>query len=91
MYQDIFVNLFERAQIARFNSEKKLAHEDSLEYYRELKNIIDTASDEGREECWETGALDKSLEIAGNLLDVLDDATIAHKTGLTTEQVAEFR
>lgn len=42
---------------------------------------------EGRTE----GATEKALEIARNLLDVLDDATIARKTGLTEADVARLR
>jgi hypothetical protein len=38
----------------------------------------------GREE----GELNAKLAIAANLLEILDDATIAGKTGLTLEQVA---
>ena len=39
----------------------------------------------------EKGAQERSLEIARNLLDILDDATIAAKTGLTETQIKQLR
>jgi predicted transposase/invertase (TIGR01784 family) len=39
----------------------------------------------------EKGKQEGILEIAHNLLDVLDDVTIAHKTGLTIEQIKAMR
>jgi predicted transposase/invertase (TIGR01784 family) len=47
--------------------------------------------EEGREEGRELGAQAKALEVARNLLDILDDATIATKTGLSAEQVRQLR
>jgi predicted transposase/invertase (TIGR01784 family) len=95
LQQEIFVSIFEKAQIAKFNPEERLAYENSLKYYRDMKNSIDTARDEGREEGIEIGVekgeYTKALEIARNLLDLLDDATIATKTGLTLVQVAALR
>ena len=51
----IFEQLFEVAEIARFNSGQLNAYEDSLKYYRDLKNSLDTAREEGREEGMEKG------------------------------------
>lgn len=44
---EIFLKLFEAAQIACFNPAERQAYEDSLKYYRDLKNVIDTTLDEG--------------------------------------------
>jgi len=46
----VFEKLFETAEIARFNQDQVRSYEDSLKYYRDLKNSLDTARDEGREE-----------------------------------------
>jgi hypothetical protein len=43
--------------------------------------------DEGRVE----GGQQKAVEIARNLIDVLDDQTIAVKTGLSVEEIARLR
>ena len=48
--ESIFEKLFETAEIARFNPEQVQSYEDSLKYYRDLKNSLDTARDEGIEE-----------------------------------------
>ncbi|MCB9295022.1 MAG: PD-(D/E)XK nuclease family transposase [Lewinellaceae bacterium] len=45
----IFQKLFETAEIARFDPEEKARYEESLKYYRDLKNVVDTYYEEGRE------------------------------------------
>ena len=45
-----FKKLFESAEIAKFSKEEKEAYEESLKYYRDIKNIVDTSREEGREE-----------------------------------------
>lgn len=44
----IFEKLFETAEIAKFSAEQVRSYEDSLKYYRDLKNSLDTARDEGK-------------------------------------------
>jgi predicted transposase/invertase (TIGR01784 family) len=46
--EQIFEKLFETAEIAKFTQEQVLSYEDSLKYYRDLKNSLDTARDEGK-------------------------------------------
>ena len=80
----IFVNFFEKAQIAHFTPLEREAYEDSLKYYRDLKNSIDTAKDEGRQE--------EKLAIARNMLAKgLDDELITQMTGLSINQIARLR
>ncbi|WP_045217541.1 Rpn family recombination-promoting nuclease/putative transposase [Desulfonatronovibrio magnus] len=81
--EQIFEKFFQVAEIANFSRDEIQKYEDSLKYYRDLKNVLDTARDEGREEA--------TLNVARNLLDVLNDETIALKTGLTVKQVAGLR
>jgi predicted transposase/invertase (TIGR01784 family) len=47
--------------------------------------------EEGRQEGLEEGREEGVQQVARNLLDILDDATIAKKTGLSTAQVAQLR
>ncbi|MDZ7881044.1 MAG: PD-(D/E)XK nuclease family transposase [Saprospiraceae bacterium] len=47
LQETIFDRLFETAEIAKFSSQEKEQYEDSLKTYRDLKNVIDTAFDEG--------------------------------------------
>ncbi len=51
----VFERLFEAAEIAKFSPEERDAYEDSLKYYRDLKNVVDTSREEGREEGREAG------------------------------------
>jgi predicted transposase/invertase (TIGR01784 family) len=81
--EQVFEKFFAVAEIANFNRDEVLKYEDSLKYYRDLKNSFDTAREEGREE--------GIVTVARNLLDVLDDGTIAAKTGMSEEAVAALR
>ena len=57
LQESIFIKLFDAAKIARFTPIERQAYEDSLKYYRDLKNVTDTARDEGRLEGLQTAAL----------------------------------
>lgn len=76
----VFEKLFEVAEISRFTREQILSYEDSLKYYRDLKNSLDTAREEGREE--------EREEIARKMLAAgLPVMTIADITGLTEPEI----
>lgn len=78
--EDIFLKLFETAEIAKFNQEEYQNYEDSLKYYRDLKNSLDTAREEGKEE--------GKIEIAINLIKAnIDIEIIAQTTGLSKEKI----
>jgi predicted transposase/invertase (TIGR01784 family) len=47
--------------------------------------------EQGREEGREEGMREAKLEIAKQLLDVLDEATISQKTGLSLEEVQKLK
>ena len=53
--EKVFMKLFQTAEIAKFSPKEYQAYEDSLRYYRDLKNSIDTAKEEGKEEGREEG------------------------------------
>ena len=55
------------------------AYEESLKVYRDLKNVVDTAYDDGKAD----GSQQKALEVAKKLKDAgLDIETISRCTGL---------
>ncbi|MGD7037457.1 PD-(D/E)XK nuclease family transposase, partial [Alkalicoccus sp. WONF2802] len=84
----VFLSLFEKARIARFQPEERDAYESSLKYYRDLKNVIDTARDEGREE----GRLDEKRNLAIRMIRrEMSDEDIAELTGLSIAALAEIR
>jgi len=50
LQERVFKKLFKEAEIAAFKPEDLLKYEDSLKVYRDFKNVIDTARDEGKDE-----------------------------------------
>ncbi len=48
------------------------------------------AREEGRKEGFTKGEIKKQIEIAKNLLDVLDIKTISNKTGLSIEEIKKL-
>jgi len=86
--EKIFDQLFETAEIAKFTPEQVQSYEDSLKYYRDIKNSLDTAKEEGKEE----GKIEEKFAIAKNLLkENLDLYLIAEATGLTIEEIQRLR
>ena len=80
----IFEKLFETAEIARFTPDQVRSYEDSLKYYRDLKNSLDTAKDEGR--------IEGKIEVAKNLLkNGVSIDVIIKSTGLTEEEIKRIQ
>ena len=84
LQERVFKHLFKAAQIAQFEPKEREAYENSLKYYRDLKNVTDTAHEAGIEEGFEQG-LERGLEkgrqnVARKML----------QSGLPVEQIAEF-
>ena len=79
----VFEKLFETAEIARFTPDQVRSYEDSLKYYRDMKNSLDTAKEEGREE--------REIEIVKSALrEGLTIELIQKLTGLTRQQIEEL-
>ena len=56
--------------------------------YRDIKNSIDTAKEEGREEGWEEGVAKEKLATAKRLLGMgLTQEQVAKGTGLSIEEI----
>lgn len=78
--EQIFDKLFEIAEIAKFTPEQIRSYEDSLKYYRDLKNSLETAKEEGK------------LEIAKNMLKKgFTSGEIADLTGLSKKQIESIK
>jgi predicted transposase/invertase (TIGR01784 family) len=74
--EQIFDKLFEIAEIAKFTPLQVQSYKDSLKYYRDLKNSLDTAKEEGK------------IEVAKEMLkDNESVEKIIKYTGLTKEQI----
>jgi len=61
------------------------------EFISVQKSSIELAKEQGIEQGIEQGELNKAIEIAKNLLDVLDDTTISLKTGLSEKEIKKLR
>ncbi|MBF0200356.1 MAG: PD-(D/E)XK nuclease family transposase [Desulfamplus sp.] len=68
LQEAIFDKFFEIAEIANFDREELQKYEDSLKYYRDLKNSFDTAREEGREEGRKEGIKEGSVETLQSML-----------------------
>lgn len=86
--ESIFEKVFEVAEIAKFTPEESTSYEDSLKYYRDLQNSLDTARDEGIEQGIEQGILKTAMLSIEN---GLDNKTIAKITGLTISDIEQLR
>ena len=74
--ENIFLKLFETAEIAKFNQQEYQEYEDSLKYYRDIKNSLDNAREEGK------------VEVARSMKkDGLSIELISKYTGLSKEQI----
>ncbi|MBU1720346.1 MAG: Rpn family recombination-promoting nuclease/putative transposase [Bacteroidetes bacterium] len=98
--EKVFLKLFETAEIAKFSPVEFQEYEDSLKYYRDLKNSLDTAREEGMAEGIEKGIAEgiekgiaegerkKQIEIAkGMIAKGLDVSLIMEITGLDKQEI----
>jgi predicted transposase/invertase (TIGR01784 family) len=60
-------------------------------FIHDQRNAIKKALNQGRQEGVEEGKLATKLEIARNLLNVLDDASISRASGLSLPEIAKLR
>jgi predicted transposase/invertase (TIGR01784 family) len=91
----IFKKLFGEAEIANYNQQQLAEYEESLKCYWDLNNVIDSARAEGEAKGEAKGKAEgkaeERLKIAKSLLDILDDDTIAEKTGLHLDEIKKLR
>lgn len=92
----VFDRLFEEAEIAKFTPQEMREYEASKMAYRDIKNSIDTAKQEGLAEGMELGMEkgmnQKALDIARNMLaDGVDINLIMKYSGLTQEQIDKLK
>ncbi len=82
--ENIFLKLFETAEIAKFSPKEYQEYEDSLKYYRDLKNSLDTAREEGK--------IEGKIEVVKNLLkNGVDIEIIIKSTGLSEDEIEELK
>ena len=90
-----FVNAFEIANQVTWTSGELDVYEKISHKKWSDKHILESALERGFEQGMEKGRKDgeknKAIAIAKNLLDILDDKTIALKTGLSVNEVSKLR
>ena len=100
----VFDRLFEEAEIARFSTQELKEYEDSLKAYRDIKNSLDTAMEQGFEKGREVGReaglaegrvegiTSQRLETARSMLaDGLPLEKIMRYTGLSKEEIGKLK
>ena len=88
----IFKKLFEESAIAQFTPTELKAYEDSLKAYRDIKNSIDTAREEGLEQGRAEGRAEGREEgfaivVKKMLAAGMDTKSIAQMTGFPTHEI----
>ena len=85
--EKIFYKLFAAASVARFTPTELREYEDSLKAYRDIKNSLDTAKEEGREE----GREQRNIEIAKKMLAAgMDIDIIINMTDLSKDEIEKL-
>jgi predicted transposase/invertase (TIGR01784 family) len=92
----VFTQAFEKAELARFGAAELDSYEMNLKVYRDYKNTVDTAFDdgkiEGKIEGKLEGKIEEKIEIAKNaILENLSNEFIAKITGLSPEKIEELQ
>jgi predicted transposase/invertase (TIGR01784 family) len=83
LQEKIFQKLFEQAAISNYSDEEYAEYEESLKTYRDLKNSMNTAFDEGK--------VEGKLEIAKNMKSGgYTSLDIAKMTGLAVDEIEEL-
>jgi len=82
--ENIFLQLFETAEISRFSQEEYQSYEDSLKYYRDMKNSLDTAKEEGKIE----GKIEDAIKMLEKGLEI---SLISEITGLIEVDINELK
>jgi predicted transposase/invertase (TIGR01784 family) len=87
--------LFDVAKFVALSKDKQFAYQQDLKARLDYKNVInyavETAIEEGMQKGIEKGIEKRNIEIAKNLLDILDNDTIALKTGLSSSFIERLR
>ena len=82
--ESIFLKLFETAEIAKLNKEEFRKYQESLNAYRDIKNSVDTAREEGK--------IEEKKEIARTgLREGYPIEMISKITGLTEKEINELK
>jgi predicted transposase/invertase (TIGR01784 family) len=95
LQERVFKKAFEVAEIANYTREEFRNYQDSVKYYRDLKNVVDTAIKEGtaqgKAQGKAEGKAEKTLEIALKMKRLnVEIEIIITATGLSREEIEKL-
>ena len=87
----VFTKLFEAAEIAKFTPKEREAYEESLKYYRDIKNVVDTSREEGFNDGIEKG-IKKGIEKTAKKMKTegFTNEQIKKATGLADDRIEKL-
>ncbi len=92
LQEKIFRKLFKTAEIANFSKVEMQEYENSLKYYRDLKNVTDTAHEEGKLEGKIEGVYESKIAFATAMLGEDEPIErIMRLTGLSREEIEALK
>jgi len=88
LQEKIFTKLFTAAEIAKYSKQEQEIYEESLKHFRDLKNVVDTAKEEGKIE----GIIEGKIEgiIEGKIEGKIEIASQMKKKGFDIKLIAEI-
>jgi len=90
--ENIFLKLFDTAEIAKLNPDEFRQYQESLNAYRDIKNSVDTAWEEGKIEGKIEGIIEGKIEVAKNLIvSGIAIDVIIKTTGLSIKELEEIK
>ncbi len=83
LQERIFDKLFKTAELAKFDKKQRMAYEDSLKYYRDIRNVENTSEERGEQ--------NKLIEIIKNGIEEgFSIDSISKITKLSLEEIQEI-
>jgi len=91
LQEKIFTKLFTAAEIAKYTRTERDQYENSLKYYRDIKNVVDTAYEDGELKGKIEGKIEERIIIAKKMKSKgIDYNTISDFTGLSNEEIEKL-
>lgn len=88
---EVFTIAFEKAEISKFGQAELKSYEMNLKMYRDYKNTVDTAFDEGKLEGKSEGIIEGKIQTAKQLKKLgIENSIIEKSTGLTKEIIEKL-
>ncbi len=90
LQEAVFDKLFAAAELANFSRQEQESYQQSLKYYRDLNNVMDTARQEAREEGRVEGQRSLLLRLLSRNLGIIPDAQQRQVNQLSIAQLEQL-